>query len=110
VARHPGSIDTDATNPMLGTPDPTMTAGARPTASPLPGRWSPLHAPGARLSWGLLAVFTLIYFVTAVLTSADFAELAALSVLGMPLGFVLGIGLILAGLVVTRVYLSRVAD
>jgi uncharacterized membrane protein (DUF485 family) len=55
-----------------------------------------------------MAVFTVIYFAVAVLTSAEFAELAATPVLGLPLGFLLGIGVIIAGLVITRIYLAKV--
>lgn len=55
-----------------------------------------------------MIIFTLIYFVVAVLTSAEFAELAATEVLGLPLGFLLGIGMIIAGLVITRIYLAKV--
>ena len=54
-------------------------------------------------------MFAVIYFVVAVLTSAEFADLAATEVIfGLPLGFVLGIGMIIAGLVITRIYLSKV--
>ena len=71
--------------------------------------WSPLSTSRAKWAWGLLAVFAIIYFAVAVLTSAEFAELAATEVfLGLPLGFVLGIGMIIAGLIITRIYLSKV--
>jgi uncharacterized membrane protein (DUF485 family) len=66
-----------------------------------------LRNPGARLSWGLLAIFSTIYFVTAILTSAEFSELAATTVLGLPLGFILGMVVIISGLVITRIYLMR---
>lgn len=70
--------------------------------------WSPWSTPIARWSWGLMAIFTIIYFVVAVLTSAEFAELAATMIFGLPLGFYLGIGLIISGLIITRIYLSKV--
>ena len=71
--------------------------------------WSPFSTTRAKWAWSLMAVFTVIYFAVAVLTSAEFAELAATeTVIGLPLGFVLGIGLIVAGLVITRIYLSKV--
>lgn len=71
--------------------------------------WSPFSTSRAKWAWGLLAVFAIIYFAVAVLTSAEFADLAATEVfLGLPLGFVLGIGLIIAGLIITRIYLSKV--
>lgn len=70
--------------------------------------WSPFSTTRAKWAWGLMAIFTVIYFTVAILTSAEFAELAATPVLGLPLGFWLGIGLIIAGLVITRVYLMKV--
>lgn len=74
-----------------------------------PDHWSPFSTSRARWAWGLLAVFATIYFVVAVLTSAEFADLAATEVvLGLPLGFILGITVIVSGLVVTRIYLSKV--
>lgn len=72
--------------------------------------WSPFSTSRAKWAWALMAIFTVIYFVIAVLTSAEFAELAATDVLGLPLGFVLGIGMIIAGLVITRVYLARIEN
>jgi uncharacterized membrane protein (DUF485 family) len=71
--------------------------------------WSPFSTTRAKWAWGLFTIFAIIYFGVAVLTSAEFADLAATDViLGLPLGFVLGIGLIIAGLVITRIYLSKV--
>ena len=55
-----------------------------------------------------MAVFTAIYFVVAILTSKEAADLAATMILGLPLGFILGIGMIIAGLVITGVYLNKV--
>ena len=71
--------------------------------------WSPFSTSRAKWAWGLLAVFAIIYFGVAILTSAEFADLAATEVfLGLPLGFVLGIGVIISGLVITRIYLSKI--
>ncbi len=70
--------------------------------------WSPLSTRAAKWSWGLMALFTIIYFVVAVLTSKEFADVAAFMVFGLPLGFLLGIGMIIAGLIITRVYLAKV--
>ncbi len=76
---------------------------------PVDGKyWSPFSTRAARWSWGLMALFTVIYFVVAILTSKEFADVAATMILGLPLGFILGIGLIIAGLVITRIYLSKV--
>jgi putative solute:sodium symporter small subunit len=70
--------------------------------------WSPWSTRTARWSWGLMAVFSAIYFIVAILTSKEAAELAATMVLGLPLGFWLGMGLIISGLVITRIYLTKV--
>ena len=71
--------------------------------------WSPFSSPRAKWAWGLLAVFAVIYFAVAILTSARFAESAATEVFfGLPLGFVLGIAMIIAGLIITRIYLSKI--
>jgi putative solute:sodium symporter small subunit len=78
-----------------------------PEAAPTE-HWSPFSTSRARWAWGLMALFSVIYFVVAVLTSAEFAELAATMILGLPLGFYLGIGVIISGLVITRIYLSKV--
>jgi uncharacterized membrane protein (DUF485 family) len=55
-----------------------------------------------------MAVFTIIYFAVAILTAAEFADLAATQILGLPLGFILGVGVIIAGLIITRIYLSKI--
>ncbi len=78
------------------------------TGAPEGKHWSPLSTTKARWSWGLMALFTIIYFSVAILTSAEFADLAATEVVGLPLGFWLGIGVIVAGLIITRVYLMKV--
>jgi putative solute:sodium symporter small subunit len=70
--------------------------------------WSPFSTRRAKWSWGLMAIFTAIYFVVAIVTSAEFASLAATMIFGLPLGFYLGIGLIISGLVITRIYLARI--
>jgi putative solute:sodium symporter small subunit len=70
--------------------------------------WSPFSTSRARWAWGLMALFSVIYFAVAVLTSAEFAELAATMIFGLPLGFYLGIGVIIAGLIITRVYLAKI--
>ncbi len=71
-------------------------------------RWSPFSTSRARWAWGLMAVFSVIYFVTAVLTSAEFADLAATMFFGLPLGFYLGLLVIISGLVITRIYLAKI--
>jgi len=70
--------------------------------------WSPLSTRNARWSWALLGIFSAIYFTVAILTAAEFADLAAIIIFGLPLGFYMGMGLIISGLVITRIYLARV--
>ena len=76
--------------------------------SPATKHWSPFSTRAARWSWGLMALFSVIYFAVAILTSKEFAEVAATMVFGLPLGFLLGVGMIIAGLVITRVYLAKI--
>jgi putative solute:sodium symporter small subunit len=84
-------------------------AAPEPVGSEKDGKhWSPWSTRTAKWSWGLMAIFTTIYFAVAILTSAEFADLAAHMIFGLPLGFYLGIGLIISGLVITRIYLSKV--
>lgn len=97
--------------------DPTtdQAEGQEPQAAPEPKaepteHWSPFSTSRARWAWGLMAIFTAIYFVVAILTSAEFAELAATMILGLPLGVYLGLGVIIAGLVITRIYLAKIEN
>ncbi len=96
-------MDPTTDQPEDQAPPETPEPKAEPTE-----HWSPFSTSRARWAWGLMALFTVIYFVVAVLTSAEFAELAARMVFGLPLGFYLGIGVIISGLVITRIYLARV--
>jgi putative solute:sodium symporter small subunit len=92
-------------------PAKTPPEGTPPGEASTPAddkHWSPFSTARAKWAWGLMAVFTAIYFAVAILTSAEFADLAARMVLGLPLGFWLGIGVIIAGLIITRIYLSKV--
>ena len=72
--------------------------------------WSPFSTRRARWAWGLMALYTVIYFVVAIVTSAEFAEFAAYPVFGLPLGFYLGMGVIIAGLIITRIYLAKIEN
>ena len=72
--------------------------------------WSPFSTSRAKWAWGLMALYSVIYFVVAIVTSAEFAEFAAQMILGLPLGFYLGVGVIIAGLVITRVYLAKIEN
>jgi uncharacterized membrane protein (DUF485 family) len=94
--------------PKQADPDSEEAPATAGPASPEAKAWSPFSTRAARWSWGLMALFTIIYFAVAVLTSKEFAEVAATMVFGLPLGFILGMGMIVAGLVITRVYLAKI--
>jgi len=96
-------FDTDRDPEIMEGLDQPGSAGAA-----VDEHWSPWGTPYARWSWGLLAIFAAIYFAVAILTSKEFADLAATMVFGLPLGFLLGVGMITAGLVITRLYLVKV--
>lgn len=55
----------------------------------------------------LFAVFAIMYFGAALLTSAPFKETAALDILGLPLGIWAGWTAIVGGVVIVRIYLTR---
>ena len=58
-----------------------------------------------------MAIFTVIYFAVAVLTSAEFAELAATMILGPAARrSTWALGVIISGLVITRIYLAKVEN
>lgn len=56
---------------------------------------------------GLLAIYSAIYFVAALLTSVQFADLAATLVLGLPVALWAGWAVLVGGVVITRIYLNR---
>lgn len=58
-------------------------------------------------SFSLFIIFAIIYFGAVLLTSAPMKETAAMIVMGLPLAIWLGWGLIISGVVITRVYLSK---
>mgnify|MGYP001818542737 CR=1 FL=1 len=89
----------------------SQASGGTPEAGPSETEhWSPFSTSRARWAWGLMALFSVIYFAVAVVTSAEFADFAAQMVLGLPVGFWLGMGVIIAGLVITRVYLAKIEN
>jgi len=112
-----GGVDPTADKATANVVGPAAADGPHDPASPAqPGsdgmagdeHWSPWGTAYARWSWGLLAIFVAIYFAVAILTSKEFADLAATMVFGLPLGFILGVGMIVSGLIVTRIYLAKV--
>ncbi|MEW6540905.1 MAG: universal stress protein [Bacillota bacterium] len=56
---------------------------------------------------GLLALYSVMYFGAALLTSAPYKDAAAVELLGMPLAIWAGWTAIIGGVVITRVFLIR---
>ena len=94
--------------PKQAEPRSEVPPGADESQSADAEHWDPLKTTQAKWSWGFLAIFGAIYFVIAILTSEVAAELAATPIFGLPLGFYLGVAMIIAGLIITRYYLARV--
>jgi uncharacterized membrane protein (DUF485 family) len=101
---------TTQTEPEGQSPPGAVEPATGEPETPAGEYWSPFSTSRARWAWGLMAIFTAIYFSVAVLTSAEFAEFAAWMIFGLPLGFYLGIGLIISGLVITRIYLAKIEN
>lgn len=60
-----------------------------------------------QFSGGLLALFVVLYFGAALLTSAPYKDAAAIEVLGLPLAIWAGWAVLIGGVVITRVFLLR---
>ncbi len=60
-----------------------------------------------KFSFKLFAVFAIIYFGAVLLTSAPMKDIAATVVAGLPLAIWAGWGMILSGVIITRIYLAR---
>lgn len=60
-----------------------------------------------KFSATLLAIYTVMYFGIALMTSATFKDVAAAPVAGMPLAIWGGLVVIISGVVITRMYLNR---
>lgn len=56
----------------------------------------------------LLAIYTVLYFGVALMTSATFKDIAAVEIIGLPLAIWGGLLIIIAGVVITRLYLKKV--
>jgi uncharacterized membrane protein (DUF485 family) len=57
-----------------------------------------------------LAIYTILYFGVALMTSATFAEIAALPIAGLPLAIWGGLLIILTGVIITRLYLKKMSE
>lgn len=55
----------------------------------------------------LLAIYTVMYFGIALMTSATFKDVAATPVAGMPLAIWGGLVIIISGVIITRLYLNK---
>lgn len=55
----------------------------------------------------LLAIYTVLYFGVALMTSATFKDVAALEIIGLPLAVWGGLLIIITGVVITRLYLRK---
>jgi uncharacterized membrane protein (DUF485 family) len=55
----------------------------------------------------LLIIYTVLYFGVALMTSATFKDVAALEILGLPIVVWGGLLIIVAGVVITRLYLRK---
>ncbi|KUJ71969.1 DUF485 domain-containing protein [Thiomicrospira sp. WB1] len=58
----------------------------------------------------LLAIYTVLYFGVALMTSATFKDIAAMEVLGLPLAIWGGLVIIISGVVITRLYLNKMTE
>lgn len=55
----------------------------------------------------LLAIYTIMYFGIALMTSATFKDIASAPVAGLPLAIWGGLLIIVSGVVITRLYLNK---
>lgn len=55
----------------------------------------------------LLAIYTVMYFGIALMTSATFKDVAAAPIAGMPLAIWGGLVIIVTGVIITRLYLKK---
>lgn len=58
----------------------------------------------------LLAIYSVLYFGIALMTSATFKDIAAIQVAGLPLAIWGGLTIIVTGVVFTRLYLRKMSE
>lgn len=63
-----------------------------------------------RFAMILLAIYTVMYFGVALMTSASFKAVAATEVMGMPLAIWGGLLIIISGVIITRLYLNKMTE
>lgn len=67
-----------------------------------------MNASKVKFAAILLAIYTVLYFGVALMTSATFKDIAALEIIGLPLAVWGGLLIIIAGVVITGLYLKKV--
>jgi uncharacterized membrane protein (DUF485 family) len=63
-----------------------------------------------RFAMIMLAIYTVLYFGVALMTSATFKDIAAAELLGLPLAIWGGLVIIISGVVITRLYLNKMTE
>jgi uncharacterized membrane protein (DUF485 family) len=58
----------------------------------------------------LLVIYTVLYFGVALMTSASFKDVAGTVVAGLPLAIWGGLSIIVAGVIITRLYLIKMSE
>ncbi|MFT4652586.1 MAG: uncharacterized membrane protein (DUF485 family) [Kangiellaceae bacterium] len=57
-----------------------------------------------------LAIYTVLYFGVALMTSAAFKDIASLPIAGLPLAIWGGLVIIITGVIITRLYLKKMSE
>jgi uncharacterized membrane protein (DUF485 family) len=66
-----------------------------------------MNSPKIKFAVILLIIYTVLYFGVALMTSASFKDVAAMEIIGLPLAVWGGLLIIVAGVVITRLYLRK---
>ncbi|AHF01155.1 universal stress protein UspA [Thiomicrospira aerophila AL3] len=66
-----------------------------------------MNSPKIKFAVILLIIYTVLYFGVALMTSASFKDVAAMEIIGLPLAVWGGLLIIIAGVVITRLYLRK---
>lgn len=63
-----------------------------------------------KFSFTALAIYAVLYFGIALMTSATFKDIAAAPIAGLPLAIWGGLLIIITGVVITRLYLKKMSE
>lgn len=66
-----------------------------------------MNAEKIKFAGMLLAIYTVLYFGVALMTSATFKDVAAIEIIGLPLAVWGGLLIIVTGVAITRLYLRK---